>query len=473
MNLVSYGRIKIYTNEKVITADNIRDVLHKAYYEHQMNRSAIVKLWDYYRGKTAILRKTKEIRASINHKVCENRAYEIVNFHKGYTFGEPIQYIRRENTQHAETADDALASAINTLNGYMADADKAACDNELAEWLYVCGTSYRLTLPNKQWSEDSDEPPFNVYSLDPRNTFVVYHAGVAKKPVMGVSYVTRDDNTIVYSVYTENEYYEVTDQDVILKREAHALGAIPIIEYPADNARLGVFEPVITLLNALDELQSNRLDDIEQTVNSFLAIFGAELDDETYEKLNDWKTLCMPSGTDAKYLSVSLNQAEVQTLKADILQAIVEICSMPNRNGGSSTSDTGTAVHLRDGWAAAETKAKATELTFKKSEKMFLKLVLRILRDTVGTALRLTDIETHFTRRNYENIAAKSQVLIAMLNNPKIHPELAFAHCGMFADSESAYLQSKAWWEEQEKREQAEMDTYVKSLSHKDEDEDE
>lgn len=470
---MSYGRTKIYTNEANITENNIRDVLRQAYNKHQMNRGAITKLWDYYRGKTAIINKTKEIRDSINHKVCENRAYEIVNFHKGYTFGEPIQYIRRENTQHAETADDELASAINTLNGYMADADKAACDNELAEWLYVCGTSYRLTLPNKKWSEDSDEPPFNVYSLDPRNTFVVYHAGVSKKPVMGVSYVTKDDRTIVFSIYTETEYFELTDQDTILKHEAHALGAIPIIEYPADNARLGVFEPVITLLDALDELQSNRLDDIEQTVNSFLAIFGAELDDDTYKKLNDWKTLCMPSGTDAKYLTASLNQAEVQTLKADILQAIVEICSMPNRNGGSSTSDTGTAVHLRDGWAAAETKAKATELTFKKSEKMFLKLVLRILRDTVGTALRLTDIETHFTRRNYENIAAKSQVLIAMLNNPKIHPELAFAHCGMFADSESAYLQSKAWWEEQARQEQAEMDTYVKSLSHKDEDEDE
>ena len=40
-----------------------------------------------------------------------------------------------------------------------------------------------------------------------------------------------------------------------------------------------------------------------------------------------------------------------------------------------------------------------------------------------------------------------------MLNNPKIHPELAFSHCGMFPDSESAYLQSKQWCEEQERKE--------------------
>jgi hypothetical protein len=66
--------------------------------------------------------------------------------------------------------------------------------------------------------------------------------------------------------------------------------------------------------------------------------------------------------------------------------------------------------------------------------------------------LKLADIDTHFTRRNYENIASKSQVLVAMLNNPKIHPELAFAHCGMFPDPESAYLQSKDYYEEQQKK---------------------
>jgi hypothetical protein len=114
---------------------------------------------------------------------------------------------------------------------------------------------------------------------------------------------------------------------------------------------------------------------------------------------------------------------------------------------------------MRDGWQAAEARAKATELVFKRAEKGFLRLVLRILRDTVGTTLRLTDIDTHFTRRNYENIATKSQVLVAMLNNPKIHPELAFAHCGMFPDPESAYLQSIKYYEEQqEKWEPVEVD---------------
>ena len=447
---MSYGRVKIYSDAKEITANNVVDEVGKAFALHSKNQFDIEKLWKYYRGDTEISKKVKEIREQINHKINVNVAYEVTKFHKGYVFGEPIQYIRRENSSTKE-ADDVLATEINALNGYMIDADKAACDNALAEWLYVSGTSYRLTLPNKKWKPDSDESPLCIYSLDPRNTFIVYSSDIDERPLMGVFCAVRENNEKVFSVYTENAFYKFGDY---LKLEVYEnpIGMIPIVEYPSEFARLGVFEIVMSQLDALDELQSNRMDDIVQFVNSFLAILGGELDDDTYKKLNEWKTLCLPEGTDAKYLSTTLSQADVQTLKNDLYQSILTICGVPNRNGGSSTSDTGQAVELRDGWSAAETRAKATEEIFKSSEKEFLKIVLKILRDTVGTKLRLTDIAPHFTRRNYENIATKSQVLISMLNNPKIHPEVAYASCGMFADPESAYLQGMAYYEEQMKK---------------------
>lgn len=444
---MNYGRRMIYSDVTEITRENVVEEVRKAATIHDSNRNDINLLYDYYTGKTKILGKEKETRPEINHKISENRAYEIVNFHKGYTFGEPIQYVRRENSSQNEN-DDEIASDINALNGYMADANKVSCDGKLAEWLYIAGTSYRLILPNAMWSEDGDEPPFKLYALDPRNTFVVYSNDIESRPLMGVCVSFAENNEKVYSVYTDNAFFKFSEYGEVSEKY-NFLGMNPIVEYPADSARLGVFEIVVPLLDALDELQSNRMDDIVQFVNSYLAILGGQLDEETYQKLNDWKTLCLPEGTDAKFLSPTLNQNDVQTLKEDIVQAIFEITAVPNRTGGDSASDNGVAVLLRNGYTASEAKAKSTETLFKESEKTFLRLVLRILRDTVGTNLKLTDIDTHFTRRNYENIAAKSQVLVAMLNNPKIHPELAFAYCGMFVDPESAYLQSKAYYEEE------------------------
>ena len=134
---------------------------------------------------------------------------------------------------------------------------------------------------------------------------------------------------------------------------------------------------------------------------------------------------------------------------------------MPNRNGSKSTSDTGAAVVLRDGWSDAEARAKDSENVFKRSEKRMLKLVLRICEDLRDSTLHLRDIDMKFTRRNYEAIQSKSQVLISMLQEPKIHPQLAFQHSGMFSDSESAYSMSMRYYEEERAKEQLSEKTLI------------
>ena len=85
------------------------------------------------------------------------------------------------------------------------------------------------------------------------------------------------------------------------------------------------------------------------------------------------------------------------------------------------------------------------KVLFEDSEKEFLKLVLRILRDMRSFNLNLKDVDIRFTRGNYENIAQKATVLTQMLGNSQIHPLLAFTHCGMFADPELAYSMSKEY----------------------------
>lgn len=446
-----FGRRVIYTDEAVITAENVVDVLTKALYTHNQNKAEIDYLWNYYRGKTPILGKRKEIRESINYKICVNRAHEIVTFKRGYGFGEPIQYIRRGQ-------DENLTKDIDELNAFMFDQNKQAEDSNLAEWMYVCGLGLRMALPGSD-----QEEPFHIYTLDPRFSFVVRYNGLGTPAVMGVKFIVKENGATIYSVYSKDRYYEIED-GVLKKTQAHALGEVPIFEYPANEARLGSFEIVLSLLDAINELESNRMDDVVQCVNSFLALIGAGIDDETAKKLEELKMLCLPEGTDAKYLSRPMQQSDIQVQADHLYEAVLTICGLPNRNGGSSTSDTGSAVIMRDGWESAEAQMKSVEQEFKRSEKRFLKLILRILRDMVGTKLQVKDIDIKFSRRNYDNIQTKSQVLVSLLNNPKVHPELAFVHSGLFLDPESAYLQSKAWWEAQEQKEAEEMESYVKSL---------
>ena len=268
-----------------------------------------------------------------------------------------------------------------------------------------------------------------------------------------------DENGAVhYSCYSDHEYFEIVESKVI-SYDTHILGEIPIIEYPLNMARIGAFELVIPLLDAINLTDSNRLDGVEQFIQALMLFHNVDISSKDFDELRErgaikFKDIDPQLKAEINYLVSNLNQGETQTLVDHMYQTVLTICGMPNRNGGSSTSDTGSAVIMRDGWSAAEARAKDSELMFKKSERIFLKVVLNICRTLADMDLKVCNVEIRFTRRNYENILQKAQVLDLMLKNNKIHPRLAFEHCGLFVDSDLAYTLSAEYAEEQEQKAQ-------------------
>ena len=440
-----HGRRVITTDVEEITAENIVEVLEKAMNIHEKNRSEIDYLWKYYKGEQPILYREKTVRPEICNKIVENRANEIVSFKVGYLCGEPIQYVGR-------SSDDGIADDIGILNEYMFLVDKSALDQEIVEWGMICGTANRMVLANDTYEVDSDEAPFDMFTLDPRDSFVVYSNEVKRRRMMGVKYNTDEFGNRTFSAYTDTMYFLIKDGKV-LEKSYHGLSFEPIVEYPANNARLGSFEIVLPLLDAINNIESNRMDGIEQFVQSFMKFVNCDIDEEKFTALKDMGAIKIKStdgqAADVDIVTSELNQGQTQITKDDAYQAVLTICGIPNRNGGSSTSDTGQAVLLRDGWSLAESRAKDSELMFKRSEKETLKIVLKLCEGLGDLKLKLKDIDMKFTRRNYDNIQSKSQVLVSMLQQQKIHPLLAFTHCGLFSDPESAYIMSMDYYNEQ------------------------
>ena len=446
-----YGRRVITTDAVELTDENIVIELDKALNTHNLNRGEIEYLWNYYRGKQPILQRTKKVRPEICNKIVENRANEIVSFKVGYLCGEPIQYVGRNG-------DERVSKAITELNEMMFSENKATQDKEVVEWQMICGTAYRLVLPDT--AEEEDDAPFEMFTLDPRDTFVVRSSEVGNKPIFAVKYRTDSENNRICSIYSADWFWRIVG-DKIVESKAHALGMIPIFEYPANNARLGAFEIVLPMLDAINNVASNRMDGIEQFIQSFIKFVNCDIDEEQFKSLKEMGAIKVKSidgsTADVSIVTQELDQAQTQTLVDYLYQTVLTICGMPNRNGGSSTSDTGAAVIMRDGWSLAESRAKDSELMFKQAENEVLKLILRIIRDTRGLSdeiyeLRLKNISLQFTRRNYENVQSKAQVLVQMLQQNKIHPRLAFQHSGLFTDPESAYQLSKEYSEEQARK---------------------
>lgn len=440
-----FGRRVIYSSEDAITKENVLSAIEKAFTKHLLNRSEIDYLYNYYKGKQPSLYREKEIRSDICNRIVENRANQIVTFKVGYLCGSPIQYVSNQSA-------DGVSADIDRLNKYLDAEGKATKDKSLFEWGMICGTSFRLILPVK--NEVEGDAPFEITTLDPRNTFVIYSNDVRHRPLAGVYYTTDESNLVrTFSVYTETEYFEIEDIKLV-KSEPHALGAIPIIEYPANEARLGSFEVVMPLLDAINTIDCNRVDGIEQFIQSLVILTNCTLPEGTTATELQRKGLIElksvgDNKADIKILSEQLNQSETQTLKRDMYQTVLEIVGMPSQGDGSTgDSSNNGAISMKNGWETAEARAKDSELMFKQSERGFIKQLLRICRDLTDIDIASMDIDIHFTRRNYENLLSKTQVLTMLLATEKVEPKLAFQASGLFVDSEEAYRMSKAYVEE-------------------------
>ena len=468
-----HGRRKIVLDAAEITDANVIPALVKAINIHQQNRSEIDYLYRYKKGDQPSLKRVKNVRPEIVSHIVENRAAEFVEFRTGYMCGssKAIQYIASCSDGRKEN----LTQLVADLNEYMDDVDMATIDKELFDWVFTCGVGYKIILPKREIEDKDHDTPFESYVLDPRNTFVVYSNELGEPATMGVRYVFREDGEIVYTVYTKDTVYTIIQYvqngkekyEFLEEPQVHIMRDIPIIEYIDNQERMGTFEKVITQLDAINELACNREEAVEQFVQALLVLHNVDLSADDFEALREQGAIQYDDASETKkgeinYISLDLKQDNTQVLVDHLIQSAREICGIPSMsNGKTGDSSNNGAVIMRQGWGVAEAKAKNSEEMFKVSERKFIKLALYICDMNAGKLKGLTakDISICFTRRNYEDIQTKAQVLkMLMPENFLIDPKLAFEHSGMFVDPERAYLQSQQYSKEQEKKAQKKVE---------------
>lgn len=434
-----------------ITSENVARVVAEAYGAHLKNKAEIQFLYDYYRGRQDICSKTRPVReSSANNIVLANHANEIVTFKTAYLLGEPIQYISEGNK--AETSNH-----VNQLNEYMREEAKDSKDKELADWMHICGIGVRMVLP----ADSMSDSPFSIYTLDPRNAFCIYSGGIDGRRMAGVIEQKDDEGKLYLSVYTDKFYCEVYDGTLHNMGPTamytggtirpHIMRYVPVIEYSDNLARMGAFESVIPLLNAINQLESARTDGVQDFVNAYDVFQNCEVDKDTYTQLaQGGQAINIKShvaGVEAKVYRIAseLNQTGTQTAIDDLETKILTICGMPSLgSGNTSTSDNVGAVIYRQGYFSAESRAKNTEKAWKRYEKDFLRVIMQICPEL---NLSISEVSTAFLRNNYSDLQSKTQVLCELLNNDKVDPKFAYEASGLFEDSETAFKAGMAWYE--------------------------
>lgn len=455
--MILKGRRKIITEfspEDMLDVKKVRNVINSAISTHLQNKSEIEYLINYRNGIQPILDKTKNIREEINNKVVVNHAQMITRNIIGYFLGTPIQYISSGLADKKEQ--------IDLLNRFVAYENKSAIDKEIGELQSICGTAYRIIYTDGVLA---DKVPFEDKCLNPATTFVVYENTIAERPVLAVTYYdlyNEYGNKIgtKWYAYTINGVYEIQSSGNTIKDtdkfsfSHYNVGGIPIIEYPNNMWRVGDWELCIGLMDAINALHSGRLDDIDQIVQSLLVFINAEVTQENYDEMRKKGIVMLTNTTnnqsDVRTIQNNLDQSGMNLFATELenlLYALIGIPDRNNRTGGGG--DTGQAVELRDGWADLEIIARNKELTFKRSEKLTLSIILNIMNNRFKTELSLLDIDIKFSRNKNNNLLVKTQGYMNLLKTKTLTPEDCLTIVDLVSDVNEFISRGRAFWGEE------------------------
>lgn len=464
------GRTRIYTDEAVITGENIVKVLRNAYSVHQENQREIQYLIDYELGEQPLPRE-KTIRPDIDIRVSENAANFVTEFKKGYFWGIPpvlIQHGDKEIHGTEEQSDDAGIAGLNEmlLNG----CDIAYQNQILGDFVEKCGIGHRIVDVRTDFDEDDDPHRLvNIYSLDSRYTFCVYHNGVGQKKVMGVTYVKRG-NKLLFTCYTEDARYEISGwriTNVEQTKQVNPLGMIPIVEFNRAIDRTGCFERHIPYMDSLNTLVSDFSNDVAQSVQAIW--WGDNIDFDTDEKTGEAKTpksnewVLTQSGESRKahieVLASTLDRASTLNMISFEWNRILEKCKVPIQAslGGGST---GTATSMATGWQAAEIDALREQSVIERGLKEELRLILKAIslvpssvlpEDSDLRKVHPQDIDMHFNRNRNYDLSIKANTL-ATLVNAGIQGRHAIKLSEIAPDAEAVWRDSEEWIEKKQSK---------------------
>lgn len=431
-----YGRKIAYADYETIDESNVVKVLGNTLSTFIFNKPVIKYLWRYKNGDQPALYREKTIRDDIVNKVVENHAWEIVRFKNGQTYGEPVQFI-------SLSKDDKTNEAVDTLNKYFKAAGKELKDVNSGEWTSSVGVGYKAIQNAK------GDIPFRLVTPNPMNTYIVY-SSFTEEPLMAVQELKDSEGRLFYLCYTDNTEYKIQDSQIV-SAKLHAFGGIPIVEYPNNQSRISDIELVISMLDAINNMQSNRMDAIEQFVQSWVKFVNCDIDEDTFAKMKMMGALVVKSNNgaenkaDVDVMTQELSQSESQVAKQDLWDNVLSIEAIPNKEGNTGGGDTQGAVSLRNGWDFSKQAAKLKDPYIKEGDKHLAMLVLNRLR-IVGEDLGLKafDFEAQISHSPMDNLMTKVEAL-KMLIDSGIHPLIAIRTVGLWADSEKVYLQSKEY----------------------------
>lgn len=353
------------------------------------------KDFNYYKGKQAIMNKKPRDTGKPCNKVMTNYCHSIVETYAGYLTGIDVAY-------SAELDFDDIQDILNYN-------DVHSADSELLRNALIAGIAYEIA-----YLDEHGEERFKV--LDPRTVIPVYDNTLNQE----LRYVIRlyqdemvngDEYYIeVYDAY-EIKTYKSTNgfkSMNLIKQVPHFFKQVPITVFELNSDRESIFEQVISLQDAYNELQSGELDSWDAFADAYLIMKGITADEEDLESAKASRVFMIDPDADISYLTKNINDTQIHEMMENINTNIHKIANCPDFSQESFGTTSGIALRYR--LLGFENVASSIEANMRKALQKRIELLCEILNLKGGEAM-WRDVKIQFTRNLPVNVEETTNIV--------------------------------------------------------------
>lgn len=366
------------------------DLLLKIIKRFQTNELPKLERWkNYYDGKHAILRKTYNDPSKPCNRIVTNFCKIITETYGGYVAGKPITYTSNQNIEDVQ----------DVINYNDADAeDMSFLINAL-----IYGVAYEL-----HWIDRDAQSRFA--QVNPLNAFAIYDNTLDCDLLYFVRWYDADSfddsdviNVEVYSAINKKVYksHGLGGMLELIGEEVHHFGDVPVSVFYLNDNEENIFNSIMTLNDAYNELQSSEIDDFQAWVDAYLALIGVDADIEDINKMKESRTIVLPENSSAEWLTKNASDTQIVNMLENLQKNIFKVTACPDMTDEKFMAQSGISIRYK--LTGFENVAANIVARFTKALQRRIELICNVLNLKASEAV-WRDIQINFVRNLPEDL---------------------------------------------------------------------
>ena len=393
------------------------DLLNEYIRRHEERLPRYKYLENLYKGFHDVFNVPEKESWKPDNRLAVNFPKYVTDVFMGFSYGIPIK------KSHPDDNVDAAIAEFDKINNIV--------DHDFEMIKNVCKYGHAF-----EYFYQDEEAKTRVARNTPIEAFVVYENTLRRSAMFAVRYGYTVDSYEKYGeILTTEKIIEFYDNDLKEVRD-NPYGKIPIVEYVMNDERMSLYESISGLTEVYNKTIGEKANDVESFAEAYLAILGAELDEQDVYRIRDDRIINLCGTDDAKDVLVSfLSKPAADGTQENLLERserlVHKISMVPDINAESFGNASGVALEykLQPLSNLAKFLDRKVLKSMRKRYKLFCTLSTNVadkeayneIEFTTSRNLPRNILEESQTAKNLEGVVSKETQLktLSIVNNVK------------------------------------------------------